>query len=115
MVHRPLCEAAAWAKLVPAHSGCAREFLLNGVFYAWQLANSWFPIPVSLLFAGTGPTGPRRVLGARRERGSRGADQPRIKAPAEQRYPWDYYKITGVVPAADAFRSIEKSACRKLF
>ncbi len=35
----------------------------------------------------------------------------RIKAPAESRYPWDYYNITGVVPGKDAFRSLAVSKC----
>jgi branched-chain amino acid transport system substrate-binding protein len=39
----------------------------------------------------------------------------RIKAPAEQRHPWDYYEILGVVPAAEAFRPIEQSKCRAQF
>ena len=39
----------------------------------------------------------------------------RIKAPSEQRHPWDYYEILGVVPAAEAFRPIEHSKCRNLF
>lgn len=39
----------------------------------------------------------------------------RIKSPAEQRYPWDYYDIQGVVPAAEAFRPIDKSKCQVRF
>lgn len=39
----------------------------------------------------------------------------RIKAPTEQRYPWDYYEIVGVVPAAEAFRSIDQSKCTVRF
>jgi branched-chain amino acid transport system substrate-binding protein len=39
----------------------------------------------------------------------------RIKAPSEQRHPWDYYEILGVVPAAEAFRPIEQSKCRNQF
>jgi branched-chain amino acid transport system substrate-binding protein len=39
----------------------------------------------------------------------------RIKAPSEQRHPWDYYEILGVVPAVEAFRPIEHSKCRNLF
>jgi branched-chain amino acid transport system substrate-binding protein len=39
----------------------------------------------------------------------------RIKAPSEQRHPWDYYEIVGVVPAAEAFRSIEQSKCQTRF
>jgi branched-chain amino acid transport system substrate-binding protein len=39
----------------------------------------------------------------------------RIKAPSEQRHPWDYYEILAVVPAAEAFRPIEQSKCRNRF
>jgi branched-chain amino acid transport system substrate-binding protein len=39
----------------------------------------------------------------------------RIKAPSEQRHPWDYYEILAVVPAAEAFRPIDQSKCRNLF
>jgi branched-chain amino acid transport system substrate-binding protein len=39
----------------------------------------------------------------------------RIKAPSEQRHPWDYYEILSVVPAAEAFRPIDQSKCRNLF
>lgn len=39
----------------------------------------------------------------------------RVKAPAEQRHPWDYYEILGVVPATDAFRPIDQSKCKLLF
>ncbi|MBP0465415.1 ABC transporter substrate-binding protein [Roseomonas sp. PWR1] len=39
----------------------------------------------------------------------------RIKAPSEQRHPWDYYEIVGVVPATEAFRTIEQSKCRMQF
>ena len=35
----------------------------------------------------------------------------RIKAPAESRYPWDYYTITGVIPGPDAFRKLAVSKC----
>jgi branched-chain amino acid transport system substrate-binding protein len=39
----------------------------------------------------------------------------RIKSPAEQRHPWDYYEILGVVPAAEAFRPIARSKCKAQF
>ena len=39
----------------------------------------------------------------------------RIKAPSEQRHPWDYYEILGAVPATEAFRPIERSKCRSIF
>lgn len=39
----------------------------------------------------------------------------RIKAPSEQRHPWDYYEILGAIPAADAFRPIDQSKCRNQF
>ncbi|MCK8788044.1 ABC transporter substrate-binding protein [Roseomonas sp. NAR14] len=39
----------------------------------------------------------------------------RIKAPSEQKHPWDYYEILGVVPAAEAFRPLDQSQCRKPF
>ena len=39
----------------------------------------------------------------------------RIKSPAEQRHPWDYYDILGVVPAAEAFRPIARSKCKAQF
>jgi branched-chain amino acid transport system substrate-binding protein len=39
----------------------------------------------------------------------------RIKAPSEQRHPWDYYEILSAVPAAEAFRTIEQSKCRMQF
>jgi branched-chain amino acid transport system substrate-binding protein len=39
----------------------------------------------------------------------------RIKSPSEQRHPWDYYEILGAVPAAEAFRPIERSKCRSMF
>jgi branched-chain amino acid transport system substrate-binding protein len=35
----------------------------------------------------------------------------RIKKPSEQKYPWDYYEILGVVPPTEAFRKIEDSKC----
>lgn len=34
-----------------------------------------------------------------------------IKAPGESHYPWDYYKIVGVVPGEDAFRKLAVSKC----
>jgi branched-chain amino acid transport system substrate-binding protein len=39
----------------------------------------------------------------------------RIKAPGEQRHPWDYYEVLGVVPAVEAFRPLAQSKCRNLF
>ena len=36
----------------------------------------------------------------------------RVKTPAESKYPWDYYDVLGVVPGAEAFRSIEQSKCK---
>ncbi len=39
----------------------------------------------------------------------------RIKTPAEQKHPWDYYDILGVIPAAEAFRSIDQSKCTVRF
>jgi branched-chain amino acid transport system substrate-binding protein len=36
----------------------------------------------------------------------------RIKAPSESHAPWDYYQITGTVPAAEAFRSATESGCK---
>ncbi len=35
----------------------------------------------------------------------------RIKAPAESEGPWDFYQITGVVPADEAFRKVADSKC----
>ena len=35
----------------------------------------------------------------------------RIKAPAESHAPWDYYRITGVVPGEQAFRKLADSKC----
>ena len=35
----------------------------------------------------------------------------RIKTPEAQLAPWDYYQITGTVPAAEAFRSLADSQC----
>ena len=34
-----------------------------------------------------------------------------VKAPAESRGPWDYYKLAGTVPAEQAFRPIEEGNC----
>jgi branched-chain amino acid transport system substrate-binding protein len=35
-----------------------------------------------------------------------------IKTPAESKAPWDYYNILGVVPAAEAYRSLADSKCK---
>ena len=34
-----------------------------------------------------------------------------VKPPAESRYPWDYYRLVGTVPAAQAFAPLAQSAC----
>ncbi|MBI2242073.1 MAG: ABC transporter substrate-binding protein [Magnetospirillum gryphiswaldense] len=34
-----------------------------------------------------------------------------VKSPAESKYPWDYLKKVGTVPAAEAFQPLSKSAC----
>lgn len=34
-----------------------------------------------------------------------------VKTPAESRTPWDYFKMKGVIPAAEAFQPLSKSAC----
>lgn len=34
-----------------------------------------------------------------------------VKRPAEQRYPWDYYKIISVIPGSEAFRPLSESEC----
>jgi branched-chain amino acid transport system substrate-binding protein len=34
-----------------------------------------------------------------------------VKAPAESRGPWDYYKLAGTVPTAEAFRPIAEGNC----
>jgi branched-chain amino acid transport system substrate-binding protein len=34
-----------------------------------------------------------------------------VKAPAESKYPWDYYKIVKTIPAAQAFPTVEAQAC----
>ena len=39
----------------------------------------------------------------------------RVKAPSQQRHPWDHYGIPGVVPAAEAFRPIDNSKNRSMF
>ncbi len=36
----------------------------------------------------------------------------RVKAPGESHGEWDLYQITGVVPGADAFRTLASSACK---
>lgn len=36
----------------------------------------------------------------------------RVKTPAESKYAWDFYDVLGVVPAAEAFRTIEQSKCK---
>jgi branched-chain amino acid transport system substrate-binding protein len=34
-----------------------------------------------------------------------------VKAPAESKYPWDYYKLIATIPADEAFRPLSESAC----
>jgi branched-chain amino acid transport system substrate-binding protein len=34
-----------------------------------------------------------------------------VKTPAESKYPWDYYKLVGTVPASEAFRPLAQSEC----
>ena len=34
-----------------------------------------------------------------------------VKAPTEQRYPWDYYRIVETIPADQAFRSLQDGVC----
>lgn len=34
-----------------------------------------------------------------------------VKKPEESKYPWDYYRIRQVIPAAEAFLPLEKSKC----
>jgi branched-chain amino acid transport system substrate-binding protein len=34
-----------------------------------------------------------------------------VKTPMESRYPWDYYKLRRVIPAADAFRPMSAGGC----
>ena len=35
----------------------------------------------------------------------------KVKTPAESKGDWDYYTIQATIPAADAFRPLDKSAC----
>jgi branched-chain amino acid transport system substrate-binding protein len=37
-----------------------------------------------------------------------------VKKPSESKYPWDYYKLVGTVPADKAFTPLEKSTCSLL-
>jgi branched-chain amino acid transport system substrate-binding protein len=34
-----------------------------------------------------------------------------VKSPAESKYPWDYYKLIGTIPAEEAFRPLAQSEC----
>ena len=34
-----------------------------------------------------------------------------VKAPAESRYPWDYYKTVATIPGDRAFQPLDKSTC----
>jgi branched-chain amino acid transport system substrate-binding protein len=34
-----------------------------------------------------------------------------VKSPAESKYPWDYYKLLGTIPAEEAFRPLAQSEC----
>ncbi len=34
-----------------------------------------------------------------------------VKAPAESKYPWDYYKIRATIPAEQAFRPLDQGGC----
>ena len=34
-----------------------------------------------------------------------------VKSPAESKYPWDYYKLIGTIPADEAFRPLAQSEC----
>lgn len=34
-----------------------------------------------------------------------------VKAPAESKYPWDYYRIIATIPAEKAFRTLAETAC----
>jgi branched-chain amino acid transport system substrate-binding protein len=34
-----------------------------------------------------------------------------VKSPAESKYPWDYYKLVGTIPADEAFRPLAQSQC----
>ena len=38
-------------------------------------------------------------------------DLYQVKAPAEQRYPWDYYRSVRAIPADQAFLSVEQGGC----
>jgi len=33
------------------------------------------------------------------------------KAPAESKYPWDYYKVLQTIPGDQIFRSLEDGGC----
>ncbi len=35
-----------------------------------------------------------------------------VKTPAESKYPWDYYKIIGKVPAEEAALPLSRSECK---
>jgi branched-chain amino acid transport system substrate-binding protein len=37
-----------------------------------------------------------------------------VKKPSESKYPWDYYKLVGTVPAEQAFTPLDKSTCALL-
>jgi branched-chain amino acid transport system substrate-binding protein len=37
-----------------------------------------------------------------------------VKKPEESKYPWDYYKLVGTIPANEAFIPLEKSVCPML-
>ncbi len=34
-----------------------------------------------------------------------------VKSPSESKYPWDYYKLVGTIPADEAFRPLAQSEC----
>ena len=34
-----------------------------------------------------------------------------VKAPAESREPWDYYKVVATIPAEEAFRPLAEGGC----
>jgi len=34
-----------------------------------------------------------------------------VKKPEESKGPWDYYKLRATIPAEEAFRPLEQSAC----
>jgi branched-chain amino acid transport system substrate-binding protein len=34
-----------------------------------------------------------------------------VKAPAESKYPWDYYKLIRTIPADQAFRPLTEGGC----